>query len=185
MPLSKEQLRFINTVATVGTPKLASDQLGVEYSIYNEWQSDREFRDEVSKAKQFFKEGINETLGVLAKRELLKIMMNGIVELTTTYKTIINNEGEVVGEERNVKRVYKGVPSWAIKECLNLIPEIHTLIEAMNAHNSLPPDSLEAVKYATAEYEKQLRSAISGDKENNSIPPDDMIAALQRTLVGG
>lgn len=185
MALTKEQLKFISAVAELGTPKLAADQLKVGYSVYREWQQDREFRDEIGEAKQFFREGMNETLSVLGKRELLKILLNGITEIATTFKSVCDSEGNVIGQERTVKRTYKGVPSWAIKEAIALIPTIEKLIEARAAYNAINPEEIEAVKTVTAEYEKQLRAIGDGKTEDRSLVPEDIISGLQRTLVGG
>lgn len=185
MALSKEQLKFISAVAELGTPKLASDQLGVGYDIYREWQQDREFRDEIQDAKQFFREGMNETLSVLAKRELLKILLNGITEIATSFKSVCDSEGNVIGQERTVKRTYKGIPSWAIKEALALIPTIEKVMEARAAYNAITPEEIEAVKTVTAEYEKQLRAIGDGKNNDNVLVPEDILSGLQRTLVGG
>lgn len=188
--LNAEQLRFIETVAQLGTPRLAATSMDISYGVYREWhRGNEEFREEIKQAEGYFVEGINHTLGVLAKRELLNILMNGIVEQTTVYKSITGPEDEqgntsIVGQERTVKRVQKGAPGWAIKEALKLVPGIQEVIEALATYNALPSEKLEATRRATIDYENQLRTLVDNKQEQQSETPQEIIAALQRALVG-
>lgn len=184
MALSMTQRQFVNAVAELGTPKLACDRLKVGYNEYKTWQDSAEFYKEVLEAKQFFREGIEETISVLAKRKLLEIMLNGVMEVSTTLKSIVDFEGNVTGQERTVKKTHKGVPSWAIREGLALIPDIQQIMLARAAYNAISPEEIEQVKAATQIYEKELRLIASG-KETNSAISEDIISGIQRTLVGG
>ena len=185
MALSSRQLSYINLVGELGTPHLASEKMEVNYIEYKEWYNDEEFREEIRDAKRYYRDNVNETIAVLAKRELLKILLNGIIEVSTSFKSIADAEGNVTGQERTVKRTHKGVPSWAIKEGLALIPEIIKIYEARAAYNAVSPDELERVKIATKEYEKTLRAIGDGEGKVSEHITDDMIAMIQSSLIGG
>lgn len=186
MTLTKDQVNFIESVATLGTPSLARELCKVSFFTYQQWISENEeFRQFVSNAKDDYRDGINETIVTLAKRNLLNLLQNGITEVETTTEWITDKEGEVTGERKKIRRVYKGVPIAAISRALDLIPELQAAIETLVEQNALPAANLEAIKMATYQHEKNLRDAVNGKQVETVTVGSEMIADIQSKLFGG
>lgn len=184
MALSTEQLNFIKKVAVEGTPRLAAEKAKVDYGQIMVWNRDKEFALEVKRAQEWCINSLNQGIVLAAKKELFKILISGIVEITTHYTTERDVEGVVVKEISRISKRHMGVPLAAIKMGLDLMPEIQRAIESLIANNALPGYNLERLQEVTTIYEVGLQEALTGTK-TEQLPEDYIIAQIQKTLVGG
>lgn len=184
MPLTKEQTKFVETVATEGTVSVAMESLDIGYDTLMIWNDDPEFTSRTAQAKKFALAQFNEEIVMRGKKCLLDRLIKGVIELHTTVQTIRNADGEVTGDIATTKRVYKGVDIAAIKLALELMPMVDKAIAVLIAENGIPNANLEQLQENSANYQAGLRSSLFGENQQ-VIPEDYVIAQIQKSLTGG
>lgn len=180
------KIQFLNTVADLGSCNAALKRLGLTYTQYRKWeQDDLHFSSEVKIAEKFYIDGINAHIAALAKRRLFEVLENGVTEVTTQRKTLEGGEYDDEGNRPSeviIKRVHRGVPSWAIKQGLDLIPSLTKAVEKLVDENALPSEKLVQVQNLINGFEEQLRCVITGETEQRQLT-DDIIKQIQSTAL--
>lgn len=183
----KEQI--LNEVAKTGSCPLALSNLSISYANYRSiGKQDPNFFIEVKEAERFYIQGMNGAIAALSKKELLRVLKDGVTEVTMQTKTDerIYDDGERTyqNSQRTIKKTYKGVPLPAIALGLSIIPSIQKALETLIEENALDPSTLTRLIREDIAHEDKQREIISGESSEVNELSAEQISAVQRMIAG-
>lgn len=197
MPVSNQQVQFLEQFADIGDIDLCCDRLGISKFQFANWISNSEFEKAYQNCRKFLIRNLEDSLAVKGLKSLEQVLKFGEDTITTKVKEQKNEVLDLEGNLRELSKVEKTVtkkhvklPSWAVQHALRIYllqrVENNTInaITQLISDGLLPSDLEEQTKSILDETDRKIQDLIGGNLDRVEITKEDL-AKVQQMILGG
>lgn len=197
MPVSNQQVQFLEQFSDIGDIDLCCDRVGVNKYQFAQWITDPDFDSAYQSCRKFLIKNLEDSLAVRGLKSLEKVLKFGedtvitkIKERKNEIQDLEGNLVEVSDIEKTVTKKHVKVPSWAVNQALRIYllqrVENNTLsaITQLISDGLLPPELEDQTKAILDETDRKIQDLIGGKLDRLEITKEDLAKVQQMILKG-